>query len=409
MISAKIEQLIEQLDKLNPGATLDAVESLVKIGRPAVPALVEALNVHENGVRWYAASALGRINDHAAIAALIEALRNDEDYKVREVAAQGLGNAWHRSVVSALHESLRHDRDYHVRNAAAISLAEVGDQSTLPVLIDVLSGPDHEVRSSVAHVLGTLRNPAGAPALILALKDEDNEVRAVAADSLGKIGSSSAVPALLTALEDESFQVRISAANALMKTDIAASHPAIPVFIEGLLHGFGFQNTLLDAGLALKQLGGDSTTVPRMILAASRLSAADRNMALHALRDLDKPTRPFGTLSTYTRYPAKQEKYRDLRFDFPDTRTLCRLVLNEGDAAASTGAQEVLNFLDAFDLVRASERDVSTEAQELLRAPQGTGVDTHAETLLVPADAPDEDVKPRPSIWHWLFGTRKDS
>jgi HEAT repeat protein len=406
MISAKVEILIKQLGNWNPVGSWNAVESLAKIGVPAVPALIEALNVHENAVRWYAAHALGRINDPSAVNALTEALRQHEDYEVRQVAAEGLGKPGNPSVVPVLIESLRQDTNGHVRGAAAAGLAEAGGPSTVPILIEVLTGQDHEVRVAVAYALGELGDSSGVPALISALKD--TLVRFNAAGALGKICSSSAIPALLAALEDENLRVSFEAALALMKIEVAASYSAVPVFIQGLIEDIGFQNMRLEAALALKQLG-DSTTVPRMILAASRFSAQERIIALDALRNLRKPREQISRTYRIDPDPHKKAKYRNLRFDFPDSRTLCRLVLAEGDAAASAGAQEVLNYLDGLDLVRASEHDVSTEAQELLRTPKGGSVDAHPETLLIATDAPDEDVKAPPTIWHRIFGTWEKS
>lgn len=73
-------------DRLVAGA---AVEALVEIGAPAVPALIEALQDAEAQVRWHAAKALSRLADARATEALINAL-DDPNYGVRWLAAEGL-------------------------------------------------------------------------------------------------------------------------------------------------------------------------------------------------------------------------------------------------------------------------------------------------------------------------------
>jgi HEAT repeat protein len=67
-----------------------AAEALVKIGTPAVPALIQALGDSDWDVRRAAAEALGAIGDPQAIPALIQAL-GDSSWGVRRAAAWALG------------------------------------------------------------------------------------------------------------------------------------------------------------------------------------------------------------------------------------------------------------------------------------------------------------------------------
>jgi hypothetical protein len=68
---------------------IHARESLVKIGKPAVPQLVEALKRGSHWLRWEAAKTLGEIRDPIAAPALVEALK-DEEFDVNWLAAVGL-------------------------------------------------------------------------------------------------------------------------------------------------------------------------------------------------------------------------------------------------------------------------------------------------------------------------------
>ncbi|MBI1924377.1 HEAT repeat domain-containing protein [Candidatus Poribacteria bacterium] len=61
-----------------------AISALVKIGKPAVPALIEAFRKQNPVVRTHAAMALGRIGNPDAVPALIEALSDDDQQVSRE-------------------------------------------------------------------------------------------------------------------------------------------------------------------------------------------------------------------------------------------------------------------------------------------------------------------------------------
>lgn len=70
-------------------ARYTAVEALIKIGEPAIPALIEVLKVGDWDLRGRTAEALGEIGDKTAIPALTEALK-DKDKSVRDAAAEAL-------------------------------------------------------------------------------------------------------------------------------------------------------------------------------------------------------------------------------------------------------------------------------------------------------------------------------
>jgi HEAT repeat protein len=69
----------------------EARESLVALGEPAVPSLIEALqDSTSDQLRWEAAKALGEIGDTRSIPPLVKALQ-DTDTDVAWVAADALG------------------------------------------------------------------------------------------------------------------------------------------------------------------------------------------------------------------------------------------------------------------------------------------------------------------------------
>ncbi|MGC8880568.1 MAG: HEAT repeat domain-containing protein, partial [Anaerolineae bacterium] len=74
-----------------------------------------------------------------------------------------------------------------VRQAAARALGKIGDAAAVPALIEALRDEDEDVRQAAAEALGKIGDAAAVPALIEALRDEDMWVRRAAAEALGKI------------------------------------------------------------------------------------------------------------------------------------------------------------------------------------------------------------------------------
>lgn len=101
----------------------------------------------DSGLRYYAAWWLGkfRVNEPAAIEALIEALEDESDrtedggYPLRRNAARALGKLESQGSVPALIRCLDCE-DYYVRAAAAQSLGQLGDSRANSPLMKLLAG-----------------------------------------------------------------------------------------------------------------------------------------------------------------------------------------------------------------------------------------------------------------------------
>jgi hypothetical protein len=206
-----------------------------------------------------------------------------------------------------------------------------------------------------------MENPHVA-AYITDLQDENYIVRWNASIVLGKIGDASAVPSLMEALKDKNEYVRKRAAFALERI-------------------------------------GDSDTLPRKILAVSQWSAQERINVLEKLRRV--------------RYNDLNSRSTELtlRYTFPETRTLCQLVMNEADADARTGARAVFNWLNGDrHLLHASQADTSKQSHELVRPARRGDSETKPETLLRTAHEPESaeaEVPPQPTIWKRISVKRK--
>jgi len=170
------------------------VEALVKIGAPAVPALIQALGDSYSDVRRAACEALGRIGDPRAIPALIQALGD-----------------WNEGV----------------RRAACWALGKIGDPQAIPALIQALGDGWDVVRRAAAEALVTIGTPA-VPHLNQALEDNYGGNWSAcrrACEVLGAIGDSSSLEPLKAlrqrhpelAREVEQAIERIEAYNAWLR------------------------------------------------------------------------------------------------------------------------------------------------------------------------------------------------
>ena len=197
-----------------------AARSLGIIGpaaRAAVPALVGALRDQETGVRWEAATALGRIGKDS-VPALLEAVW-DRDVKVRHTATYALGAVGPAAsaAVPVLIHALQ-DPDAGVRTSAASSLSGIGAPA-LPALMDLYaraSGAEREAAARIVLEFYASRAGAGPSRPGLA-PDDAPGARARALERLSTIRPADDVvlKILLGALRDPAAEVRAAALKAL--------------------------------------------------------------------------------------------------------------------------------------------------------------------------------------------------
>ena len=105
----RIPPLLSDLAGGNPVVRERARETLVAIGKPVVPALIQMLSYRRPLARWEAAKALCGIADPLAATALVNAL-DDEDDEVRWVAAEGVAALGGYGLAALLAELLERAR-----------------------------------------------------------------------------------------------------------------------------------------------------------------------------------------------------------------------------------------------------------------------------------------------------------
>ncbi len=129
-----IPTLIAALSYNNPGAAVAAVDGLIHLGEPAVPALLEQLDLHNYTARAWAIRALAGIGDPRGLVTLLGAATADFALSVRRAAAKGLGcMKWHwfpdhlleiaqAEALDALLFVAQQDEEWVVRYSAVVGL-----------------------------------------------------------------------------------------------------------------------------------------------------------------------------------------------------------------------------------------------------------------------------------------------
>jgi HEAT repeat protein len=170
----------------------------------AVPALVKALGSKFTEVWQLASFLLGRIGK-PAVPALIDALADRWQESRQSVVARTLGRigpAAAEAVPALAHELT--SENANVRQAAAEGLGQIGPpaEPAVPALIQLLTDrlPDSRQAAAVALARVGKSDPAAIPPLIQLLPDRSDEVRDGAVEALAKFGPD-AVPHLIELLQ----------------------------------------------------------------------------------------------------------------------------------------------------------------------------------------------------------------
>jgi HEAT repeat protein len=268
-----------------------AFQALQKIGKPAVPALVQLLKDPDEVNRNAAAAILTQLGAEAkpAQAALREALK-DRSSAVRFSAATGLfaidGSA---EGLPAATEALQ-GNSVKNRRLAAIFLGLLGRQArpAVPALLAALKDDDAEVRGAAAVALWRVdQSEAGLPVLLGDLKNPDKAIHVKAASYLGLIGEP-AVPTLLQALEAKESHARLHAILALGHIGPKAK-AAIPTLVDYLNNREAMRKEpghYQHAAAALARIDPDVKAVVPMLL--KRLEDKDYTVRLAAVSSLGR-------------------------------------------------------------------------------------------------------------------------
>jgi len=292
-----------------------AMEALGLIGKPAVPALVDALKDGDSDLRDCAASLLGEIGDARAVEPLVAVL-DDPDKGVlaaaimsladladrravaplakfildktkddfcRDLAVQSLGALPSPEAIELLTGILKDDgEEISLRNTAAIALGTTRDRGAAETLLQMTGVPNRSLRCGVFWGLGRTGDARAISVLIRCLKnrDEDKNVRQAAAIGLGRSRAPNAVRYLLGAVEDKSENRRVR--ESLMAALAFTGDPVAMRRLFKELKGGDLQNA---AALALPCIS-DREAVGPLVDALKNDSPMVRRFAAKALGKL---------------------------------------------------------------------------------------------------------------------------
>ncbi len=294
---AVLERVLEVFRSREEGAVVGAGFALAGMGRPAVPALIAALEEDDAVTVGAAANALSAIGKEdptaivAAFAPLMAAHRRHAVAAMAPAVATPLG----RDMAEAERrkaETARVEKEAKAAGAAVQALGRLGDARALETIIRALDHP-HRVVGNAAFAAIEAFGPAATSALIgawqrgqargewgvyalsstgdpeaidLLIEALKTDTGWLAARALGKIGDQRAGAALLGVLEDDAAdrQVRAYAADSLGKLKYG---PAVPALMAGLDDP---EKSVQQA--AVKALGaiGDGSAVKKLISALQR-------------------------------------------------------------------------------------------------------------------------------------------
>lgn len=188
---------------------------LAEFGPPAVPHLIRALEDPDHSVRWAAGTALGLLQEDAALPFLIEQL-GAQNGQARSHVIYLLGEFGARAPVPLIAGCLD-DQSIGVQEAAVEALGKIGGPQAGVALAGVIAGAGvWTVRARAAGVLGRIGDQTCVPALIALLNSGSSPAECeAAATALANIGGAEALAALTGALRDKKEEVRRRAADAL--------------------------------------------------------------------------------------------------------------------------------------------------------------------------------------------------
>ncbi|MEM6610929.1 MAG: HEAT repeat domain-containing protein [Cyanobacteria bacterium P01_C01_bin.72] len=235
---------------------LSLVEAFGKIGKPAIPFLLEALQQHHNPVvRRSAAKALAQIQQPDTINHLIAAMVRDEDTVVRSSSAGALARIG-ASALPALLKIVRGNYPNSVKGQASWAMAYVGVEAVKP-LHEALKSDDKNVRLAALEAITKIAEEHGdelsQQSIASSLEDEDIEVRLEAIMALSRLPSELALPYLLPLLKKDDIESKKRAILALGKLAKPETLPLLEDLINSQQEGIP-----LFANIAISQIKNSS-------------------------------------------------------------------------------------------------------------------------------------------------------
>jgi HEAT repeat protein len=191
-----IEGLINCLDYNKHGVWKKTRAYVVELGRTHIDALINALTVGSDDIRYEVVLALYDIADDRAANALIERLA-DTNISIRRLAIQALGKIGNPRAVEPIRALLNDDAP-DVRATSAEALGRFEDPGSVPALLAAMHDEDKGVYKHTLLALAGIGDQRAADPLIAALLTDLNwEDRQKVVEALGRMGDPKAIQVLM--------------------------------------------------------------------------------------------------------------------------------------------------------------------------------------------------------------------
>ena len=200
-----------------------------------------------------------------------------------------LDEQFKNSLISAFEQSL-HD-DPKVRMYLALAMGRTGDDTYGESLMTALNDDSAEIVTAATQALGLIQySPAVAQLSMMATSSEFQAVRLASAISLGQIGDESSLPLLKNLLNDEEANIRWDAAIALAKMGNNSGSSIINSLLNRSYYknfkeidSWETEKAILVAIQVSSQLGGEEFKLNLLTLAKEDPNMKIRNAALKTL------------------------------------------------------------------------------------------------------------------------------
>ncbi len=210
-----VPYLCTRLDTNNVMERIALVDTLTRIGQPAVDELHRALEREEGKAKLLSMKIIAKIGSEKSLQVFKNAL-NSTEWAFRSNAAAGLGKIKGDEAREILLDMLD-DRDDDVRLRALLSLADMADEKIVERLVDMLDDPSYIVRFGASEVIADY-GEAAVPMLEKKLKKSDRlVVKLLIIETLGNTKNESAAEVVGEYLQDDSPFLRAYSAIAYSK------------------------------------------------------------------------------------------------------------------------------------------------------------------------------------------------
>jgi HEAT repeat protein len=198
--------LIDALsDPENAGKRNSATEALIRIGEPAIGAIVSRLRAEEDiDVRLSLVNLIGDLRSREGFEILIELLEHEADINVASSIVSSLGKYRDASALPHLMRALRTREDLWLKFHVVEALGEIGDRSALPAILPLYA--EKSLRKPVLEAVGKIAD-VGTVNFLLRIIAEEEKLNLTALRSLVRIAEASK-PRIVEQAERQLIQSR---------------------------------------------------------------------------------------------------------------------------------------------------------------------------------------------------------